>query len=215
MRHGTQRIKTFVGELKAFARPDAGTAAITHAVAPVLEGALALVGPQVRKRQPRIETRIEGAPKLHGVPARLEQILVNLLLNAAEFVPSPGGRIVASARALSDRVELSVTDNGPGVPEELRTRVFDPFFSTRHGAGGTGLGLAITRRIVSEQGGEIRCVEAEGGGARFEVRFPAASATLGRPRPRSRRTPSRPDPRGVSWLNLSQPAPNRRLAKGL
>ena len=66
---------------------------------------------------------------------------------------------------------MSVSDEGPGIPEELRSRFFEPFFSTKSGRAG-GLGLAISHRLVSEAGGQLRVVEAEGGGARFELLFP-------------------------------------------
>jgi two-component system C4-dicarboxylate transport sensor histidine kinase DctB len=75
-------------------------------------------------------------------------------------------------RAAGDRIELSVEDEGPGVPEELRSHVFEPFFTTRSDRSG-GLGLAISKRLVDEAGGSLEVDSAPGGGARFRVVVPA------------------------------------------
>jgi two-component system sensor histidine kinase AtoS len=69
---------------------------------------------------------------------------------------------------------LTVTDNGPGVPEAIKERIFDPFFSTK-GSRGTGLGLAVTRKIVMEHGGALNVRDAEGGGAVFEITLPGSA----------------------------------------
>ncbi|MFB3118299.1 MAG: ATP-binding protein, partial [Myxococcota bacterium] len=100
---------------------------------------------------------------------RLRQVLLNLLLNAIDAT-FPGGRVVLSAKRLGDSVELIVSDEGPGVPFELRSEIFEPFFSTRPDNAG-GLGLAITRRIIQDAGGEIWVSDRDAGGAEFAVRL--------------------------------------------
>ena len=104
----------------------------------------------------------------------IEQILLNLLENALRFAP-PGSEIVVGARPVADdRVEVSVSDHGPGVPPDARTRIFEEFQSvdTRPDRSGTGLGLAIVRALVTAQHGTVRYEDTPGGGATFVCSFP-------------------------------------------
>ncbi len=93
---------------------------------------------------------------------------INLVLNALSFV-SDGGRVVVSTARDAGELRVVVADSGPGVPEALRQRIFDPFFSRREG--GIGLGLTIVQQIVHVHGGEIEVGESEWGGAAFVLRF--------------------------------------------
>jgi signal transduction histidine kinase len=116
-----------------------------------------------------IETR--GDPgELRGDPRQLRTVVANLLRNAAEATGGKG-HVVVEVRDRAEEVELSVEDDGPGVPEEHRERIFEPFFTTR--ARGTGLGLAIVRSVVEAHGGRVVAEAAHGGGgARFRVTLP-------------------------------------------
>jgi len=105
--------------------------------------------------------------------AQLRQALLNLLRNAREAMPS-GGPIEVGVAAEGMSVVVDVDDQGVGVPEEIRARVFDPFFSTK--GEGTGLGLAITRHIVEAHGGTVTCESRAGGGTRFRIALPIAPA---------------------------------------
>jgi signal transduction histidine kinase len=105
--------------------------------------------------------------------AQLRQALLNLLRNARESMPS-GGVIDASVRAEGMSVVVTVDDRGSGISEDVRARIFDPFFSTK--GEGTGLGLAITRQIVEAHGGTISCTSREGGGTSFRIALPIAPA---------------------------------------
>lgn len=100
---------------------------------------------------------------------QLQQVVLNLLQNAAEALPR-GGRVEVRTLDEASRAILVVEDDGPGIPEDVRARIFDPFFTTKEG--GTGLGLSIVRRIVEEHGATISVGEVPGGGACFEVSFP-------------------------------------------
>jgi two-component system, NtrC family, sensor kinase len=116
------------------------------------------------------------APKLPPAlfdEAQLRQALLNLLRNAREAMPS-GGPIDVRVAAEGMSVVVDVDDRGGGVPEAIRARVFDPFFSTK--GEGTGLGLAITRHIVESHGGSVTCESREGGGTRFRLMLPIAPA---------------------------------------
>jgi signal transduction histidine kinase len=98
----------------------------------------------------------------------MKQVLLNVLLNAVEA--RPGGEVTCDARVANDKVVLSVADRGPGIPEPLRRRVFDPFVSTK--TRGTGLGLAVSKQIVDEHGGRIRLLNRRGGGTRVVIEIP-------------------------------------------
>jgi signal transduction histidine kinase len=114
----------------------------------------------------------EDTPAVELAEDGLRQVLLNLALNAVDATPE-GGEILLSASARGEEVEIRVRDGGPGIPADLRERVFDPFVTTRGDRPG-GLGLAISRRIVEEAGGAIEAREAPGGGAEIRVRLPAA-----------------------------------------
>jgi signal transduction histidine kinase len=112
-------------------------------------------------------------PPVHADEAQIRQALLNLLRNAADAVEEIGGGAVSMSSRVSDdgeNVELLVTDDGPGIASDLAPKLFEPFFSTKHG--GTGLGLALTHQIVREHGGDILIDSEPGHGATFRVVLP-------------------------------------------
>jgi two-component system, OmpR family, sensor kinase len=123
---------------------------------------------------PGLEVRVaaDGAPPVRGDPGRLRQVLANLLANAAQA----GARTV-EIRAAADgsQVAVRIRDDGPGIPPEVRARLFDPFATGREG--GTGLGLAVSRRIVERHGGTLALsgLDGAGRGTTFELRLPRAA----------------------------------------
>ncbi len=110
--------------------------------------------------------------------AQIRQALLNLLRNAREAMPD-GGDVDVGVSAEGMSVVIRVEDRGGGIPEEIRARVFDPFFSTK--GEGTGLGLAITRQIVVAHGGTVSCEPREGGGTSFQIALPIAPARASGP----------------------------------
>jgi signal transduction histidine kinase len=123
-------------------------------------------------------TLADDLPALDGDKGQLTQVLLNLVENARDAIGSrEDGRIVVATRRgdANDRAMLVVEDNGPGVPAELKDKVFAPYFTTKHSKGGTGLGLAIVHRIVSDHGGRITITDAAAGGARFSIELPLRS----------------------------------------
>jgi signal transduction histidine kinase len=107
-------------------------------------------------------------------------VVLNLVENARDAIGQRGeGRIIVSTRLgeAGDRAMLIVEDNGPGIPVDLKDKVFAPYFTTKHSKGGTGLGLAIVHRIISDHGGRIAVVDAPGGGARFAIELPLRNGT--------------------------------------
>ena len=171
------RLERMLDDLLQHARPtvtaDSGEGA---RLGEAIETTLQLLGYRCRERGIELETRI--APNLPALALSddgLRQLLLNLLLNATEVTPE-GGRIRLSADWSRDEVnhlELCVEDAGPGVDPDLRARIFEPFWTSRHEAAG-GLGLAICKRIVEEAGGAIAVEEASTGGACFRVELEIA-----------------------------------------
>jgi C4-dicarboxylate-specific signal transduction histidine kinase len=136
----------------------------------VIGAVLALVRGRADKQ--RVTTALEmadGALTLVADAGQLHQVFVNLVLNALDAMPA-GGALTLAARRAGDRVEVDVSDTGPGLPKELGPRLFQPFASTKET--GLGLGLVISRRIVEDHGGTLDAVDRSGGGASFRVRLP-------------------------------------------
>ena len=140
----------------------------------VVEETLALFGPQLKGRQVELRfTAAEpGTALLRGQKGRLQQVVLNLLMNARDAMPD-GGVIRTRARAGKGEVILEVADTGAGIPPENLGRIYDPFFTTKGPGEGTGLGLSITYGIVRDHGGAIHVHSAPGKGSRFTVHFPA------------------------------------------
>ncbi len=121
---------------------------------------------------------------VRGIEHQLQQVFLNLFLNARDAMPR-GGWLSVATRIEDDRVVAEVADTGSGIPAEHLARIYDPFFTTKAIGRGTGLGLSITYGIVQEHGGAIRCDSAPGQGTRFAVSFQRAVADTGRPQSRA------------------------------
>ncbi|OFX23320.1 MAG: PAS domain-containing sensor histidine kinase [Anaeromyxobacter sp. RBG_16_69_14] len=169
----TDRISRLVRELLAFARGSGAERALVDVPAAVSR-VLSLLAIPAEKKRVRVEADLPATlPPVLADPDGLHQVLVNLLVNAVSAV-GDGGRVGVRARTGPDgaHLALEVHDDGPGVPEALRERVFDPFFTTR--PDGTGLGLAVCARIVAAHGGDLRVGAGPLGGACFSVLLPVA-----------------------------------------
>ncbi|HLL24912.1 MAG TPA: ATP-binding protein, partial [Kofleriaceae bacterium] len=135
------------------------------------------------KVKTRLE-RAEGLPRLGGDKDRLQQVLINLLLNAVQAMPDGGKLHVETGTTRRTRpglesgpeqdfVQLVVSDTGVGIPPDIRDKIFDPFYTTKGGQGGTGLGLAVVSGIVKEHDGWIDVEDVDDGGTAFRVYLPA------------------------------------------
>jgi signal transduction histidine kinase len=122
-----------------------------------------------------VKLEISAEPTVRGNKTKLQQVLVNLLKNAAHAIAEvPDGRIVVSLDCSGDRAVLRVQDNGTGMSAEVMQRMWDPFFTTK-GANGTGLGLDISRSIIESHDGRIECQSKLGEGATFTILLPTAN----------------------------------------
>ncbi len=143
-------------------------------LARVLTDSVFLVNTQFKgKAVEIIEDFGADVPLAHGNANKLQQVAVNLLQNAFQAVDARGRIRVATQVTLEGHVDMVVSDDGHGIPAEVRDRIFDPFFTTKDTGVGTGLGLSITYGIVQEHGGTITLDTRPGGGATFTVRLPA------------------------------------------
>jgi len=172
-----------LNDLLDLARSDAGRLSIRPQpteVAPLIDDVVRTMRAQTEAGNQSLTEHVPpGLPSISVEPDRIRQILVNLLTNAHEYSPE-GASIGVSARTLGDEVEISVTDNGPGIPEEQLGRIFDRFTRGDAGltqrVGGTGLGLAISKSLVELHGGSIAAESTVGQGSTFRVRLPIAAA---------------------------------------
>jgi len=147
-------------------------------VAALVRDVISFTNKEMERAQCVVNVTVDGGATGKVPPAlfdeaQLRQALLNLLRNARESMPK-GGVIDAGVRAEGMSVVVTVDDRGSGISEDVRARIFDPFFSTK--GEGTGLGLAITRQIVEAHGGTISCAAREGGGTSFRIALPIAPA---------------------------------------
>ncbi len=175
MRHQIGRLTQTMEGLLRFARPPRARMR-TLDVNAVLENVLFLVRQQrtskatihiVRHSEPLL-------PPVDGDPALLEQVFVNVCLNACQAMNGAGGTLTVSSLLRDGRVIIEIADSGPGIPEAVRAHIFTPFFTTRHD--GNGLGLAISARIVLEHGGLIDFSCPKSGGTIFSVSLPIGTS---------------------------------------
>jgi two-component system NtrC family sensor kinase len=169
-RDGLGRIQQIVKDLRVFARLDEG---ILNEV-DLNEGVsstITIVQGHAKKKQVQIEKDLGVLPAMTCYGAKLNQVVMNLVMNAIDACPE-GGSVTVRTRAEEDGVRLDVIDTGTGIDPEIRERIFDPFFTTKPVGVGTGLGLSISYGIVQDHGGKIEVESTPGQGSRFTVRLP-------------------------------------------
>ncbi len=111
--------------------------------------------------------------KIAGNTGEMEQVFLNLIINALQAMPGEGGDLEVDIKRMEDQVIVRLQDSGEGIPEENLPKIFDPFFTTREESGGTGLGLSIIFGIVEKHNGRIEVDSEVGQGTTFTLRFPA------------------------------------------
>jgi signal transduction histidine kinase len=141
---------------------------LTHALSAVRD----LLAPQAAKQKVSLEVDVPpSASRLHADPDQLQQIVVNLALNAIDAC-KPGGRVRLGARSKDSTVTLGISDDGHGIAPEIQKQVFDPFFTTKKRGQGTGLGLWVVAQLVRAQAAEIELDSAPGRGTTVRVTWP-------------------------------------------
>jgi signal transduction histidine kinase len=137
----------------------------------LVETTLSFVSEKMARRGIEVERRLESVPSVVGDSERLQQLLLNLLLNAADAMPD-GGELTISLREQDGEIEIRVRDRGAGIPERDLDKIFDPFFTTKPAGEGNGLGLMVCKGIAMDHGGSIAVHSEEGRGTEFAVCLP-------------------------------------------
>jgi PAS domain S-box-containing protein len=194
-RQGGHRVRAIVSDMNMLAREREDVLEPVD-LCTVLD-ASAAVAKGIMRPVARFERDYRGAPRVLANEARLGQVALNLLVNAAQAIPDDGSpashRIALRAGTEGGRAFFEVSDDGAGMPEHVRARAFDPFFTTKPPGKGTGLGLSVCHQIVSGFGGELELDSAPGRGTRIRAWLPEAQAAASaRPAPPRRREAERP-----------------------
>jgi signal transduction histidine kinase len=175
---GIDRLKKLVKGMLDFTKP--GIPSLKRGVInDVVRDSIALIDTQIKKRNIYLDTKLDkDLPEIVFDPVQMQQVFVNLLLNAVEAVHEGGVISVKSTMGNSfngneKQLLVYITDNGPGISPENRSKVFDPFFTTKRE--GTGLGLSITCKILEQHNAFINVISEENRGATFVLRFPVNS----------------------------------------
>jgi signal transduction histidine kinase len=176
VQRGAARTKAIVQALHGYARGDDSVQREVQ-LARSVDETLGLL--QHRLRKVKVVKDVDPNVRILGFPGQIDQVLMNLLTNAAQAIGDEGGTIHVEASSRDDRVLLEVADDGPGIPKEILPRIFDPFFTTKDVGEGSGLGLSIVHGIVERHGGRIDVHSEPGQGSRFSISFPLPAS----PRP--------------------------------
>jgi signal transduction histidine kinase len=175
-----ERAAKITGGMLGFARSKSDERKPTDIVTLVGE-VLVLVEKDLTKHRVKLQTNFVGRPKAEVSATQIQQIILNLIINARQAMPQ-GGHLRVEIREDSDSemVEVVISDTGTGIPADQLRNIFDPFYTTKDGPddtgrGGTGLGLSICRDIIESHNGRIRVASLVGRGTTFTVKLPSAS----------------------------------------
>lgn len=176
-----ERATRIVRQLLSFARkhrPERTAVAVNQ----VLEESLALKAYDLRVNDVKAETCLDpSVPLTTADPHQLQQVFLNLITNAEQAMLDfkGAGRLMVESRSIDGQIRIAITDNGPGIPEDVRDRIFDPFFTTKEVGKGTGLGLSVCYGVVQDHGGRIWTEEPPEGGTRMIVELPVVLSDAG------------------------------------
>ncbi|MFK7896907.1 MAG: ATP-binding protein [Myxococcota bacterium] len=168
-REGTERVKQIVQDLRTFSRMDQAdlqSAQLTEEI----DRTLALMEPRL-KGGIEVVRDYRPLPEVRCYPGQLNQVFLNLLMNACDVLPD-GGQITIRTSVIETGVRLEFSDTGPGIPPQVQLRIFDPFFTTKEVGKGTGLGLSLSHGIIERHGGRIQIQSAVGEGTTFQIDLP-------------------------------------------
>ncbi|HVX61083.1 MAG TPA: ATP-binding protein [Pirellulales bacterium] len=180
------RAAKITNSVLGFARNRSGSFEPTDMVR-LIDDTLLLLEREMNKYRIAVDRQIESVPLAQANPNQIQQVLLNLLINARQAMPQGGRVIVRLAHdAASGMIEMTVRDNGCGIPPEKLRRIFDPFFTTKKGPdasgkGGSGLGLSACRDIIEAHQGRIRVDSTPGKGTAFTIKLPLAATAAAIP----------------------------------
>ena len=168
----TRRCNEIISNLMQFSRQEKGEFTDVT-VNDVVEKSVGIVDHQLGLQNVHVNMELaRDIPEIIGNPNQLQQVLMNLAINAQQAMEPDGGNVDIVTYCDDDKVYISVSDTGPGISEEVAEKVFEPFFTTKAAGEGTGLGLSVTYGIIRDHKGDIRVERADSGGARFVIELP-------------------------------------------
>jgi signal transduction histidine kinase len=179
--YSAQRAMEVVKNFLGFSRKDEGRRVAAN-VNDVIRKTIDLVAHECNNNKVSVETDLGKIPPTHMNVGEIQQVLLNLFKNAIDAVSQQGQRgAIMAASSLSvdgETVRVEVRDNGPGIPEKHRAKLFEPFYTTKPDSGGTGLGLSTCRRLIEMHGGKMGFTSSEGQGTTFWFEIPRNAETV-------------------------------------
>jgi signal transduction histidine kinase len=170
-REGIERVRKIVQDLKDFSRVDAHQdwqwVNLHHGI----DSTLNIVNNEV-KYKADIVKEYGDIPEVECLPSQINQVILNIVVNGAQAISGPRGRITIRTGADEAHVWIEIADTGSGIPKAIQSRIFDPFFTTKAIGSGTGLGLSLSYGIIQKHGGRIDVQSEQGVGTVFRIELP-------------------------------------------
>ncbi len=167
---GVHRVAEIVQNLKSFAREDSDARG-PHSINDGIDAMIKMVWNEL-KYSCEVVREYGQVPVVQCHKGQINQVIMNMLVNASHAMPEKGGIITISTRVTDSKLEICIADNGTGIPEEILSKIFDPFFTTKDIGKGTGLGLSISHGIISDHDGSIEVESEIGKGTTFRIYLP-------------------------------------------
>ncbi len=176
------KINKLVDHLRNYSRKDEREAEENKSLMELIENSLFLVKQKIRNQNIKVDIKMEeklSATEIRCFPNKFEQVLMNLMSNACDAMKETYKKeLVVKAIIEENFLHLSVSDTGSGIPEEIKSKIFDSFYTTKPKGEGTGLGLSIVKNLVVEHSGEILLDSVVGKGSTFTIKLPASKLIL-------------------------------------
>jgi signal transduction histidine kinase len=168
----TRRCNEIISNLMQFSRQEKGELS-RISVNEVVKKSIEIVDHQLSLKNVRIESDLaENIAPISGNANQLQQVLMNLMINAQHAIGDEGGTVYLKTLSHGGSVIITVSDTGPGIDDDVVEKIFEPFFTTKPAGQGTGLGLSVTYGIIQDHGGDISVTRANSGGAKFVITLP-------------------------------------------
>lgn len=168
----TKRCKSIIDNLMKFARQEKVSFEMVS-INQVVEETITIVSHQMDLKSVKFQKGLTvDNTDIEGSANQIQQVLMNLMINAQQAMSGNPGKILVRTLRRGENIEIRVTDNGPGMPEEVSSKIFEPFFTTKPTGKGTGLGLSVSYGIIKDHGGELKVKSVEGKGTAFTISLP-------------------------------------------